>query len=58
MCLDFFIFFFNPCKVLLVTNDPESFELHDLGDALSGHLLTCCTELWYQIFLPDFLQEG
>lgn len=20
--------------------------------------LTCCTELWYQIFLPNFLQEG
>lgn len=57
MCLDFY-FFFNPCKVLLVANDPVSFELHDLGDALSGHLLTCCTELWYQIFLPDFLQEG
>lgn len=20
--------------------------------------LTCCAELWYQIFLPNFLQEG
>lgn len=56
MCV--LIDFFNPCKVLFIANDPVSFEPRDLGDALSGHLLTCCTELWCQIFLPDFLQEG
>lgn len=57
MFLHSLIDFQSPGKGLLTANDSMGYS-YGIEVFLSRHLLTCCTELWYHIFLLSFLQEG